>query len=292
MRVGINLGLIPDDSAPLAYAEVLALAAQVERLGFDSVWFADHLLYRQPDGSDTGPLEGWTLLTAIAARVPRLTLGPIVAATPFRNPAVLAKSAVTLDEISGGRLVLGLGAGILEAEFRAFGIPFDHRFDRFEEALQIIVSLLRTGRADVHGQYHRAEECVLVPGPPPGGIPVMIGGKGPRMLELAARFADWWNGYWIRSPAELGEYRTRLERACTDAGRDEPPTISVLAHALLADAPADDDTETTVRGTPPELAAALAAYAAAGVDHLMLRAIPQTPAALTTLSEALALSRA
>lgn len=292
MRVGINIGLVPDGATPVPYDEVLNLAEQVEGLGFDSIWFADHLLYREPGNQDTGPLESWTLLTAVAARVPRITVGPIVAATPFRNPAVLAKSAVTLDEISGGRLVLGLGAGILEPEFRAFGIPFDHRFDRFEEAVQIIVSLLRTGRADVRGRYHRAEECVLVPATPQGGIPVMIGGKGPRMLDLAARFADWWNGYWIGSPAGLEDYRNRLERACSEARRDQLPVISVLAHALLEDAPADGGTETTVRGTPTELAAALAEYAAAGVDHLILRALPQTPRSMATLAEALALSRA
>lgn len=291
MRVGINLGLVPA-AAPLPYADLRDLAHRVERLGFDSLWIADHLLYRRPDRPsepDTGPLEGWTTLTALGAEVGRLQLGPFVAAVPFRNPAVLAKMAVTLHEISGGRLVLGLGAGILEPEFRAFGIGFEDRFDRFEEALSVIASLLRSGRVDHRGRYYTLEDCVLVPPPPERGIPILVGGKGPRVLRLAARHADWWNGYWLRSPAEFDEHRARLLAACADVGRADRPVLTMSAY-VAAEAAAGD-VDSSLSGGPRRLASGIADYAAAGVDHLILRPVPQTADHLAAIAEAVDLSR-
>lgn len=291
MRVGINLGLVPE-TAPLPYADLRDLAQRVDRLGFDSLWIADHLLYRRPDrrnGSDTGPLEGWTALTALAVDVGRLQLGPFVAAVPFRNPAVLAKMAVTLDEISGGRLVLGLGAGILEPEFRAFGIAFEDRFDRFEEALAVIGSLLRSGRVDHRGRFYTLEDCVLVPPPPERGIPILVGGKGPRVLRLAARHADWWNGYWLRSPADFDEHRARLFAACADLGRPDPPVLTMSAY--VASEAAAGDVASSLSGGRRQLARGIADYAAAGVDHLMLRPVPQTAEHLAVIAEAVDLGR-
>ena len=116
----------------------------IEGLGFDSIWVGDHLLYETPEGP-VGPWEAWSLLAALAAVTKRVQLGPLVAATSFHNPAMFARKATTVDEVSGGRLIVGLGAGWNEVEYRAYGFPFDHRASRFEEAFTIILTLLRHG---------------------------------------------------------------------------------------------------------------------------------------------------
>src|SRR4051812_12310629 len=147
MRVGVIMPIAEGDAtgAP-SYAAIRALARQAEAAGFDSIWVYDHLLFRFPEQPTGGIWEAWTLLAALAEATERVELGTIVLCVPFRNPAVLAKMADTLEEISGGRLILGLGAGWHQPEFDAFGIPFDHKVDRFEEALQIITSLLREAK--------------------------------------------------------------------------------------------------------------------------------------------------
>ena len=169
----------------------------IEDLGFDSVWVGEHLLYRWEDRPARGPWEAWTLLAAIAASTTRIELGPLVACTNFHNPALLAKQAVTIDELSGGRFVLGLGAGWNETEFRAYGYPYDHRIDRFEEAFTIIRTLLREGAIDFDGRWYQARDCELLPrGPRPAGPPLMIGSNGPRMLRATMPYADSWNSWY------------------------------------------------------------------------------------------------
>src|SRR5687768_17318302 len=175
------------------WTDILAMTKMAEAVGFDSVWVTDHLIHRS-ETETRGPWECWSLLSAIAAVTERVEIGPLVLCAGFRNPALLAKMADTVEEISGGRLILGLGAGWNEPEYRAFGYPFDHRVDRFEEALTIIGGLLRDGHIDFEGQYYRARNCELRPrGPRPNGPPIMIGTTGKRMLELTARHADQWN---------------------------------------------------------------------------------------------------
>src|SRR5205823_9829883 len=133
-----------------------------------------------------GEHEAWTIASAVAAVTDRVTVGTLVMCTSFRTPGLLAKMGATLDEVADGRLILGLGAGWHEPEYEAFGYPFDHRVDRFEEALGIILPLLRHGRVDVQGRYYEARACELAPrGPRPGGPPILIGGQGPRMLRPA-----------------------------------------------------------------------------------------------------------
>ena len=169
----------------------------IEDEGFDSVWVGEHLLYRWQDRPPRGPWEAWTMLAAIAASTTRIELGPLVACTNFHNPALLAKQAATIDEISGGRFVLGLGAGWNETEFRAFGYPYDHRIDRFEEAFTIIRTLLREGAIDFDGRWYQARDCELLPrGPRPAGPPLMIGSIGPRMLRATMAHADSWNAWY------------------------------------------------------------------------------------------------
>ncbi len=179
------------------WSELLTIARRAEEVGFDSLWVADHLHMRFP-GSEDRPLgvwEGWSLLAALAAATDRITLGPLVACTAYRNPALLAKIAATVDDISGGSLILGLGAGWHEPEYTAFGYPYDHLGSRFDEALAIIAALLRDGHVDFVGRSYQARECELRPrGPRPGGMPIMIGAEGERLLQLTARHADAWKG--------------------------------------------------------------------------------------------------
>ncbi len=174
-----------------------------EAIGLDSIWVGDHLLYRYLDdaGHETepprGPWEAWTTLAAVAAVTERVELGPLVAATSFHNPAMLAKKAATLDEISGGRLILGLGAGWNEAEYTAYGYPFDHRVSRFEEAFTIIRSLLHDGHADLPGTYYTVTDAELVPrGPRPEGPPLMVGSIGERMLSITLPHVQYWNAWF------------------------------------------------------------------------------------------------
>jgi probable F420-dependent oxidoreductase len=268
------------------------IACLAEEVGFDSLWVTDHLLFRAPDGRTSGMWEGWSLLTALAAITHRVEIGSFVMCTGFRNPALLAKMAATVDEISGGRFILGLGAGWNEPEYRAFGYPFDHRVDRFEEALQIICPLLREGYVDFAGAYYRARDCALRPrGPRSTGPPIMIGTAGPRMLRLTARYADLWN---VMFTAEHGT-RNRLDRvpvvraavdaACLAEGRD-PATLArstgVMIHTIPEE-PLLTDAFTPHRGTPQELAEVLRTYAAEGIDHVQLWIEPVTLAGIAAL---------
>jgi alkanesulfonate monooxygenase SsuD/methylene tetrahydromethanopterin reductase-like flavin-dependent oxidoreductase (luciferase family) len=186
------------------YTAVREMALHAEALGFDSLWLYDHLLYRSEGQPTVGIWECWTVLSALAEATQRVELGTLVLCNQFRNPALLAKMASTLDEVSHGRLIFGIGAGWNEAEFRAFGMPVDHRVTRLEEALQIITPLLREGHVDFTGRYYQARDCEITPrGPRDRGPPVLIGGSGPRMLRLTAQYADMWNAAYLSVPASL-----------------------------------------------------------------------------------------
>src|SRR5262245_52856257 len=183
------------------YETIRAIAQQAETDGFDSIWLADHLLYRKPGEPTRGIWECWTMLAALAEATQRVEIGTLVLCNSFRHPAILAKMATTADEVSGGRLILGVGAGWNEPEYRAFGLPFDHRVDRFEEALQILAALLHEGHVDFAGQYYQARNCDDLPrGPRAFGPPLLVGGEGPRMLKLTAQYADLWNTGYMGQP--------------------------------------------------------------------------------------------
>ena len=204
-------------------AEIRDVARAAETSGFDSLWVYDHLLFRS-DGETTGIHECWTILSAIAEATERVELGTIVMCTSFRNPALLAKMAATLDHISGGRLILGIGCGWHDPEYEAFGYPTDHKVGRFEEALTIIRGLIRDGRADLQGRGQQASDAVLLP-PARPDLPILIAAKRPRMLELTARHADAWNLAWFGHPDDrLTTGRADLLAACAAVGRD-PATL-------------------------------------------------------------------
>jgi probable F420-dependent oxidoreductase len=277
------------------------LATQVklaEDVGFDSVWVPDHLLFRFPGVATGGAWECWSLLAALAAITSRIALGPIVTCMAFRNPALLAKIVATVDEISGGRLILGLGAGWNEAEYRAFGYPFDHRVSRFEEALTIVTGLLRQGYVDFSGRFYQARECELRPrGPRPEGIPIMIGTTGERMLRLTAQHADAWNAWFDDTgnrPAGIAPLRAKVDAACTAVGRD-PATLERTVAVLiklpggpdrLSDIPFKRDV-VPLAGSPDELTEELRAFGRAGITHLQVMLLPSTPAGITAFAPVL-----
>lgn len=297
MKIGLMLPL--SESETDGWPTLSAMALTAEEHGLDSVWGADHLIFRE-DGETEGIHECWTLLTAIAAITSRVEIGPMVLALPFRNPALVAKMAAELDEISGGRLILGLGCGWHEPEFDAFDYPFDHRVSRFSEGMQIVAPLLRTGRVSFEGTYHRARDAELLPRPTrDGGPPILIAGKQPRMLRIVAEHADHWNAAWYGRPEEAEELRTRLTnlRAALDEAERDPATLEITVGIFVALEGTDDAdlsplaAKRAIRGSTEEVASALAGYAELGVSHLIVHVWPRTPDAVRQLAEAAALAR-
>jgi alkanesulfonate monooxygenase SsuD/methylene tetrahydromethanopterin reductase-like flavin-dependent oxidoreductase (luciferase family) len=295
LAVGIQL---PEVEWEARWPDLRALAIRAEELGFDSIWYGDHLLYRRPgDERARGPWEAWSVLAGLAAVTSRILIGPLVAATAFHNPAMLAKKAATVDEISGGRLVVGLGAGWNETEFRAFGFPYDHRISRFEEAFTIVRTLLRDGAIDFAGTYYSARDCELVPRPRPGGPPLLVGSSGERMLAITIPHVDAWNA-WFDSfgnrPEGVPALRDRVDAACRDAGRDPAAIARTLAvqvrlpggsGRLAGDGgrPANSP----VSGSPEEIAGILRAFADEGISHVQLVVDPITLASLDALAPVL-----
>ncbi|MGI9149158.1 MAG: LLM class flavin-dependent oxidoreductase [Chloroflexota bacterium] len=233
----------PGCGRTVRWSELRELARLAEDIGVDTLFVADHLVFRPapgltiPNGRASGVWEGWTLLTALSQVTQRVRLGPFVACTTFRNPALLAEMADTLDEVSNGRLILGLGAGWHEPEHAAFGYSFEPRVSRFEEALQIIVPLLHEGHVDFEGRFYQARECELLPrGPRAGGPPIWIGARRPRMMALAARYADAYNTDMLQDPADLDGVRAGfkiLDDACRSVDRD-PSTMLRTSGAFVA----------------------------------------------------------
>jgi len=291
MKVGLVLQTDEDIDVgrPIPrYTHVRDLACQGEAAGFDSIWLYDHLLYRYERKPTQGTWECWTFLPALAAATKRVEIGTMVACVPFRNPALIAKMATTLDEVSDGRFILGLGAGWHHPEFEAFGLPFDHKIQRFEEAVQIIAPLVREGRVDFDGTYHRATNCEILPrGPRPSGPPLLIGGTGPRLMQLTARYADSWNIGFLTSPEAV---IPMMKGVCAEVGRD-PTTLEVTVLRILAypdlTPPLPSDFPDYLTGSPYEIAAALRTYASLGVSHVVLECVPTNTESIDRLSEAL-----
>ena len=292
MKVGLILPMSDDDGAGTpSWPTIRDLARRAEAGGADSVWVYDHLLFRF-DGDATGIHEAWTLLSAVAAATERVELGTIVLATSFRPPALLAKMATTLDSISNGRLILGLGCGWHEPEYAAFGFPFDHRVSRFEEALGIVAALVRDGRATFEGTYHRVADCVILPRGPRERIPILVAAKGARMLRLAAEHADAWNTAWFGMPDDrLGQRVADFRAACAAVGRDPASVDATVGVTVKADADEDwgrPGASAALLAQPDVVAHALGAYAALGVSHVQLDVQPATPESFDRVLEGIA----
>lgn len=289
-KVGVQL---PEVERFVPWPEYLDLARRAESTGFDSVWVGDHLVYDLPDGSTRGPYEAWTTLAAIAAATERVEIGPLVASTGFHEPAMLAKQAATVDAISQGRLILGLGAGWNRREFDAFGFPYDRRVSRFEEALAIIAPLLREGRTSFHGQFYDVDDCVLDPRPVrDGGPPIMLGSNSPRMLSIGLPVVDSWNVWWSIYDNSVEKFAH--VKAEVDAAMPEGRTVDATA-AVLVTLP---DGRGRVMGegydarvntvTPDDLGQHIGRLAAAGATHLQLVLDPITGESIDTIGEVLA----
>ena len=264
-----------------------------EQVGFDSLWLADHLIYRFPNEAESAPWETLTMLSALAAVTTRITLGTLVLSTSFRPPAMLAKMADALDEISEGRFILGVGAGWHQPEYEAFGYPFDHLAGRFDEAMQIIVPLLREGHVDFQGQYYQVSNCVLRPrGPSPAGPRILVAGRRPRMLQLIARDADAWNTAWHTDAAIVKERFDELAQVCATIGRD-PASIEMTVGTEVRLQPRKEDgsTDRAISGTPEEIASRLQAFADVGTSHLIVALDAVTPSSIEQLGHIAELAR-
>ncbi len=294
---------LPEVEWEVPFPELIAMAQLAEEVGFDSLWLGDHLLY-ELDVGPRGPWEVWTSLAAIAASTSTIELGPLVACTSFHAPAMLAKQAATVDAISGGRLIVGLGAGWNGPDYTAFGFPYDRRVSRFAEAFTIIRTLLTDGSIDFHGEFYDADRCTLHPrSPRPGGPPLMVGSIGERMLGITLPHVAAWNMWWSQygnSPDGFAREKARVDVHIVAAGRmvDEVEATAAAyfrlpggTRRLMGDYDADTDVD-PLTGSPAEMADIRRAFAAAGCAHLQLVVDPITRDSIERLAEVLALARA
>jgi len=262
-----------------SWKTLLEIATHAEATGWDRIYFADHFM---PNGPDTSApwSEAWTTIAALAASVPRVQIGPLVTGNTYRHPAVLAKMAATVDHISGGRLVLGLGAGWQENEHRAYGIPFDTmggRLRRMEEACQVIQGLFANQKTRFQGEFYQLDEAPLEPKPVQTPVPLLIGGGGEKVtMRIAARYANEWN---VWGDVETLRHKMKiLDAHCREVGRD-PSEIqrSAVAMLFLSD---DSDFIEKIRsgsagrpiiaGNVQEITEIVKAYVEAGVDELVV----------------------
>ena len=292
LRIGIQL---PEVERVVHWSEYAALARAAETDGFDSIWVGDHLLYRGDARGERGPWDTWTLLAALAAITTHVRIGPLVACTAFSSAGLLAKHAATVQDISDGRLVLGLGAGWNEVEFRAYGIPFDHRVDRFAESFEAIRRLLSGERVTMHGSFVELDDAVLLP-LPRRRPELMIGSNSPRMLSIALPYVDAWNT-WFNGFGNTPDGFARLDRSIDDAvraagRRPEDIRRSACVYVVL---PADRRERvvgaevTPLQGPPRAIADGLRAMAEAGADEVIIVVDPITERSIHVLGEAIAL---
>ncbi len=295
MKIGVQL---PEVEWEVPFPELIAMAQTAEAVGFDSVWYGDHLIYDLPVGA-RGPWEAWTTLAALAASTSTVEIGPLVASTSFHAPAMLAKQAATVDAISQGRLIVGLGAGWNRREYDAFGFPYDYRVSRFEEAFTIIRSLLREGEIDFHGTYYSADKCVLHPrSPRPGGPPLMVGSIGERMLDITLPHVDAWNMWWSsygNTVDGFASVKERVDGLIDAAGRKQGDVAATAAALVQLEGGtgrqmgdhSDPNAIVPLRGTPTELADQLRAFECAGAAHVQLCVDPITRDTIEWLGDVL-----
>ncbi|HVE94946.1 MAG TPA: TIGR03560 family F420-dependent LLM class oxidoreductase [Acidimicrobiales bacterium] len=276
----MRFSIWPSPARP--WNEILELTEHCERSGWDGVYFADHFM---PNAADATPLDGdslecFSIVAALAAAVPRLRLGTLVASVTYRHPAVIANIASAIDQVSGGRLLLGIGAGWQENEHRAYGIELGtvkERLDRFEEACEVVTGLLRAPRTTVHGKYFDVTDAPNQPAPAQPRLPLLIGGSGEkRTMRIAARYADEWNAW--STPEVLAHKVSVLRNHCESEGRD-PAEIAVSTQALvflsedqtwLDEKRSADTGRAAVIGTPSEVVDILGRYSEAGADEFIV----------------------
>jgi alkanesulfonate monooxygenase SsuD/methylene tetrahydromethanopterin reductase-like flavin-dependent oxidoreductase (luciferase family) len=293
MKVGIQL---PEVEREVTWREVREIAITAEEVGFDSIWVGDHLLFRDPVTGVRGPMEAWSMLAALGEATEQALIGPLVASTSFHNPAMIAKKAATVDDISGGRLVLGLGAGWNQPEYAAFGFPFDHRVSRFEEAFTIIRTLIREGSIDHAGRFYTHREMTLLPRAR-AEMPLLIGSNGPRMLRITTPHVDLWNSWYTgfdNDPDGLQPLLATVDEACRQVGRD-PADIDRTAAVLVQlergrgrTAGSGERADVTpITGSASDIAASLARFEDAGITHVQVVLDPIDVVAVAQMGEVL-----
>lgn len=300
MKIGLDLPAADDaggTSLP-SWADVRAYAIEAEAAGLDSVWMFDHFFYRRDDGTIQNMYEAWTVLSALASVTDRILLGSLVMCATFRNPGLLAKMAATLDEVSGGRLMLGIGAGWYDEEYEAFGYPTDRRGSRYEETLSIVRRLLDGEKVTFSGEFYQLRDAVLTP-VPSRRIPILVAGDGPRVLRLAGRYGDAWNDNGFGIPEDPNSFGLRLptvlqslDEALEAEGRDPTSVERTIGVTVRhPDVAVDPDDQPAFQGTAPEMASMFDAYADLGADHLILEVGPKTVASIGWVAEAIDLFR-
>jgi probable F420-dependent oxidoreductase len=300
LKVGVQL---PEVEYVYTWPQLREMAQVAESIGLDSIWVGDHLMYRYADKQShpRGPFEAWTTLAALAGATSRIEIGPLVASAGFHAPAMLAKMAATVDQISGGRLILGLGSGWHEPEYKGFGFPYDRRVARFDEAFTVIRTLLATGECDFSGEFFSNEGALLFPKPVrPDGIPLMIGSNGARMLAIALPHVQMWNSWfdgWDNNTDGLQRLLSEIDEACERAGRDPKSLIRTICPLVrmsggsgrLSDYTAPNAVKPLDGKDAKRMAAEIRAYAELGIGHIQLVLDPITADSIRELEPILAL---
>ena len=290
MRIGVQL---PEVERRVGWAEYVAMARAAEDMGFHSIWLGDHLLYRDDGREERGPWDAWSLLAGLATVTERVRVGPLVACTAFAPPALLARKAAAVQEMSNGRLVLGLGAGWNRAEFEAFGLPFDHRAARFIEAFDVVRRLLAGEQVRLAGDFTHLVDAVVLPMPstPP---PLMVGSVGERVLRATLPHVDAWNCWYAwfgNTPEGFAAQNARVTELAREVGRD-PGEIERTATVFIAvdgaESPRPHADLEPITGSGTTIAGRLKEFETAGVDELIFVVNPITEVSIRALGEVVA----
>ena len=291
LRVGVQL---PEVERVVRWPELVAMVRAAEEVGFDSIWVGDHLLYRGDGRPERGPWDAWTTLSALAASTERVRLGPLVACAAFHPPGIVARMAASIDEVSGGRFVLGIGAGWNRTEFDAFGIDFGERASRFEEAFDAIRRLLAGERVTAHGRFHRVEDAVLLP-PPARRVPLMLGSNGDRLLRAALPHVDAWNTWfddYRNTPEGFAELNARISERAREVDRDPAEVARSACAFVVLDPDAGErpipEHVSPIGGSSAAIAERLRGLGEAGADEAILVVSPITERSIRSLGDVLA----
>jgi probable F420-dependent oxidoreductase len=292
LSVGVQL---PEVEREVRWPELAGMARAAEEVGFESIWLGDHLLYRDDGGPERGPWDAWTTLAALAASTERVRLGPLVACAAFHPPGMLARMAASIDEVSRGRFVLGIGAGWNETEFRAFGVPFGERASRFEETFTIVRRLLAGERVTFEGRFARVEDAVLLP-EPARRVPMMIGSTGGRVLRAALPHVDAWNTWYTgfgNTPEGFATLNERVTRLAGEVGRPEGEVARSACALVVLDRDVGerpiDEGLVPLEGSTERIAEGLSVLAESGADEVILVLSPITERSIRSMGEVLAL---
>ena len=268
------------------FTDMVEMATTARDVGFEAIWLADHFSFTDTEKDEVrGVWEAWTMMAAVAAAVPDVQIGTLVACTGFRNPGVIAKMSEAIDEISGGKFILGLGAGWHEPEYQQFGFPFDYRVSRFEDAIRIIHPLLREGKADYQGPFFQANNAVNLPrGPRDSGAPIIVGSSGDRMLSLVAEFADAWNTVWHSDPAKVAALMPKVDAALDAAGRPRESLIRTAGGNFAMDGYMGRRPN-AVEGDASAMAERLGGFRDLGLSHFVCGLDPCTTATISAFGK-------